>query len=104
MHLRNAGTDHVRRAFLRVVFLSVLSAALPTFVLAQVQTGNMSLAATTGARQQVDLRFNGEYVFGLSKAVVRSSLVSFLKAPVLLVTVPVDVALLPPALFGGFLR
>ena len=48
--------------------------------------------------------YTSEYIFGFSKGVVRSTLSPAVKPVLLLVTVPVDLALLPFAAIGGFLR
>ena len=60
------------------------------------------------ARDSVDLESHGgystEYIFGMTKGVMRSTLVPALKPVVLLFTVPLDIAFLPFAAIGGFFR
>ncbi|MDG2051000.1 MAG: hypothetical protein P8M78_12630 [Myxococcota bacterium] len=60
------------------------------------------------ARDSVDLESHGgystEYIFGMTKGVMRSTLVPALKPVVLLFTIPLDLAFLPFAAIGGFFR
>ena len=60
------------------------------------------------ARDTVDLESHGgyssEYIFGMTKGVMRSTLVPALKPVVLLFTIPLDIAFLPFAAIGGFFR
>jgi hypothetical protein len=60
------------------------------------------------ARDSVDLEDHGgyttEYIFGMTKGVMRSTLTPALKPVVLLLTVPLDIAFLPFAAIGGFFR
>jgi hypothetical protein len=46
--------------------------------------------------------YNGRYIFALSKGVARSTMVTPLKPPLFILTIPLDIALLPFALIGGF--
>lgn len=46
--------------------------------------------------------WNGDYVFGITRSLVRSTVVPAAKAPLFLFTVPLDIAFLPFALIGGF--
>ncbi|MFO0691551.1 MAG: hypothetical protein U0900_22835 [Myxococcota bacterium] len=46
--------------------------------------------------------WNGDYVFGMSRSLARSTIVPAAKAPLFLFTVPLDVVFLPFALIGGF--
>ena len=48
--------------------------------------------------------YSGEYIFGLTKGIMRSTMVGALKPIVLLVTVPLDIAFLPFAVIAGFFR
>jgi hypothetical protein len=48
--------------------------------------------------------YSSEYIFGLTKGVMRSTMVGALKPMVLLLTVPLDIAFLPFAAIGGFFR
>jgi hypothetical protein len=48
--------------------------------------------------------YTSEYIFGMSKAIMRSTLTPALKPAVLLLTVPLDLVLLPFAALGGFFR
>ena len=45
--------------------------------------------------------WNGDYVFGVTRALVKSTIVPAGKAPLFLLTVPVDLAFLPFALIGN---
>lgn len=51
-----------------------------------------------------DDRYSTEYIFGMTKGVMRSTLEPALKPPVLILTVPLDIAFLPFAAIGGFFR
>ncbi|MBK7951415.1 MAG: hypothetical protein IPK00_22295 [Deltaproteobacteria bacterium] len=46
--------------------------------------------------------WNSDYVFGITRSLVRSTIVPAGKAPLFLFTVPLDIAFLPFALIGGF--
>lgn len=48
--------------------------------------------------------FSGEYVFGMTKSVMRSTLTPALKPAALIFTIPLDLVTLPFAVVGGFLR
>ena len=60
------------------------------------------------ARDTADLEdhggYTGEYIFGMTKGVMRSTLTPALKPVVLLLTVPLDIVFLPFAAIGGFFR
>ena len=60
------------------------------------------------ARDSVDLEehggWTGEYVFGMTKGLMRSTLVPALKPVFLILTVPLDLVFLPFAAIGGFFR
>ena len=60
------------------------------------------------ARDTVDLEdhsgYTSEYIFGMTKGIMRSTLTPALKPVVLLLTVPLDLAFLPFAALGGFFR
>ncbi len=60
------------------------------------------------ARDKVDLEehggWSGEYVFGMTKGLMRSTLVPALKPVFLIFTVPLDLVFLPFAAIGGFFR
>lgn len=46
--------------------------------------------------------WNGDYVFGMSRSLARSTIVPAAKAPLFLFTIPLDVVFLPFAVIGGF--
>jgi len=46
--------------------------------------------------------YNSEYIFGMSKGIMKSTLVPALKPVILLFTVPLDLAFLPFAAVAGF--
>lgn len=46
--------------------------------------------------------YNPDYLFGLSRGLARSTIVPAAKAPLFILTVPLDIALLPFAAIGGF--
>ncbi|MEE3328263.1 MAG: hypothetical protein VX252_13075 [Myxococcota bacterium] len=48
--------------------------------------------------------YSTEYIFGMTKGVMNSTLEPALKPAVLLVTVPLDIVFLPFAAIGGFFR
>ncbi len=60
------------------------------------------------ASDRVDLEsrqgYTAQYMFGMTKGVMRSTLVPALKPVALLFTVPLDIAFLPFAAIGGFFR
>ncbi|HVN84691.1 MAG TPA: hypothetical protein VMW17_07595 [Candidatus Binatia bacterium] len=45
--------------------------------------------------------YNSSYIFGLTSSVARSTMVPAAKAPLFLLTVPLDIVLLPFAAIGG---
>ena len=45
--------------------------------------------------------YNGSYIFGLSRSLASSTIVPAAKAPLFVLTVPLDIAFLPFALIGG---
>jgi hypothetical protein len=57
---------------------------------------------------KVDLESHGgyssAYIFGMTKGVMRSTLVPALKPVVLILTIPLDIVLLPFTAIGGFFR
>lgn len=46
--------------------------------------------------------YNSDYMFGITRAVVNSTIVPAGKVPLFLLTVPLDIVLLPFAAIGGF--
>lgn len=46
--------------------------------------------------------YNTDYLFGITRAVVRSTIVPAGKVPLFILTVPLDIAFLPFAAIGGF--
>ncbi len=60
------------------------------------------------ARDTLDLEASGgytnEYVFGMTKAVMGSTLAPAVKPMALIFTIPLDLATLPFAVVGGFMR
>ena len=46
--------------------------------------------------------YNSDYLFGITRATARSTIVPAVKVPLFLLTVPVDIVLLPFAAIGGF--
>ena len=62
----------------------------------------------TAARDTTSVEEHGgytsEYIFGMTKGVMRSTLTPALKPLVLLFTIPLDLVLLPFAAIGGFFR
>lgn len=71
-------------------------------------TGPEVAAAHALAADSLDLEdhgaYSGEYVFGMTKAVMRSTLTPALKPAALIFTIPLDLVTLPFAVVGGFLR
>jgi hypothetical protein len=64
-----------------------------------------SAAPKHAAGQAIDMRddtYDSSYVFGMTKGVANSTMAPALKPLVFLVTVPLDIALLPFAAIGGF--
>ena len=106
------------RAFAALVLLTFLASAPPASALApQVADDAPGIALlddgrrpdyVMAARDTVDLEehggWTGEYIFGMTKGVMRSTLTPALKPVVLLLTVPLDLAFLPFAAIGGFFR
>lgn len=60
------------------------------------------------AQDKLDLEshkgFSDEYIFGLSKGVMHSTLQPAFKPAVLILTVPLDIVFLPFAAIGGLIR
>jgi hypothetical protein len=48
--------------------------------------------------------YSSEYIFGMTKGIMRSTMVPALKPVILLFTVPLDLVFLPFAAIGGFFR
>ena len=46
--------------------------------------------------------YNGSYIFGITRALTDSTIAPAGKAPLFLFTIPLDLALLPIAVIGGF--
>ena len=105
------------RAFGIFVLLTFLASALPASALEpKVAEESPAIVFDDGrrpdyvmaARDTVDVEehggFSGEYVFGMTKGVMRSTLTPALKPVVLLFTVPLDIVFLPFAVIGGFFR
>ena len=71
-------------------------------------TGPEASAPHAMAADSLDLEdhgtYSGEYVFGMTKAVMRSTLTPALKPAALIFTIPLDLVTLPLAVVGGFLR
>lgn len=71
-------------------------------------TGPEASAPHAMAADSLDLEdhgtYSGEYVFGMTKAVMRSTLTPALKPAALIFTIPLDLVTLPFAVVGGFLR
>lgn len=91
---------------LAVIFAFVLSsgpALAANFEGARKERPHFVLAA-----DKLDLEddhgYSSEYIFGMTKGVMRSTLEPALKPAVLIVTVPLDLAFLPFAAIGGFFR
>jgi hypothetical protein len=74
----------------------------------QPWSGKESPSVVLAARDRVDLESHGgytsEYIFGMTKGVMRSTLTPALKPVALLFTVPLDLVFLPFAAVGGFFR
>lgn len=100
-----------------VALLAFVAFATPVFAAPEAAGGSGEPAvwdegrpplATPVARDSVDLESHGgyttEYMFGMTKGVMRSTLTPALKPVVLLFTVPLDIAFLPFAAIGGFFR
>jgi len=64
--------------------------------------------AQTQNRDNLDMEEHGgystEYIFGMTKGLMRSTLEPALKPVVMLLTVPLDIVFLPFAAIGGFFR
>lgn len=71
-------------------------------------SGEQPPSVVLAASDTVDLEshggYTGQYIFGMTKGVMRSTLTPALKPVVLLFTVPLDIAFLPFAAIGGFFR
>ena len=53
-------------------------------------------------RVKAEQGYNSDYMFGMSKGIADSTLVPALKAPIFLLTIPLDLVFLPFAAIGGF--
>jgi len=62
------------------------------------------LAAKDSLELETHGGYSSEYIFGMTKGIMRSTLTPALKPVVLVLTVPLDIAFLPFAAIGGFFR
>lgn len=120
--------DAGRYALITLITLGLLGAGLPALAFEAPVTGapitatppsllaegppadapypipNYVMAARDTLEVEEHGGYTSEYIFGMSKAIMRSTLTPALKPAVLLLTVPLDIVFLPFAAIGGFLR
>jgi len=84
-----------------IAVLAHHAAAAPVFT--QVERHDGDLEPRYQPREpQPEPAYDSSYFFALSRTLADSTLVPAAKAPLFLLTIPIDVALLPIALIGGF--
>lgn len=95
-------TPSAAAALAEQVVDNVATPAEPFVVLA----GNVSNRPMQASNQSIDMRdddyYDSSYIFGMTKGVANSTLTPALKPLVFILTVPLDIALLPFAAIGGF--
>jgi len=95
-----------------MVAIGLFLASLPATALDDASRGvelqQQVVSPWASAYDQLDVEdhsgYSSEYIFGMTKGIMRSTLTPALKPVVLLVTVPLDIAFLPFAAIGGFFR
>lgn len=84
--------------------VQIASAALAMSYPAVARMSSHGAASTDPARSKAEIdawHYNSSYLFGLSRGTANSALLPAFKPFVFLVTVPLDLALLPIAALGG---
>ncbi len=94
-----------------MVFVGLLLAGAPSFALDEgaSETGEAVMLSTAAmGYDSLDVEghsgYSTEYIFGMTKGVMRSTLTPVLKPAALIFTVPLDIAFLPFAALAGLLR
>lgn len=100
------------RSLVLLAAAAVLFTAMPVFAFAptepdltiepQVQTYSPYVMAYDKLDVEDRQGYNSEYIFGLSKGIMKSTLVPALKPFFLIFTAPLDLAFLPFAALAGF--
>jgi hypothetical protein len=98
-----------------LVALSLLAGAVPAFAfspdapddqLLSLERPVQTYSPYVMAYDKLDVEdrqgYNSEYIFGMTKGVMKSTLVPALKPLILIFTVPLDLAFLPFAAIAGF--
>lgn len=105
---------HVTRSWLSAALIvAILFAAVPAFAFAPsepetapsveaVQTYSPYVMAYDKLDVEDRQGYNSEYIFGMTKGIMKSTLVPALKPFFLLFTVPLDIAFLPFSSIAGF--
>jgi len=94
-----------------MISMGLLLVALPSGAIDESSRGieaQQAMPPWASAYDQLDVEdhsgYSSEYIFGMTKGIMRSTLTPALKPVILLVTVPLDIAFLPFAAIGGFFR
>lgn len=87
-----------------------LTASSPAYAETRAATADTATEMTIDApmietRSALDMRddeYNSEYIFGMTKGVANSTWIPGVKVVLFIVTIPLDIVLLPFAAIGGF--
>lgn len=77
--------------------LASVSASAPAFAAEGTQ-----VVRANGPKLEEKSGYDGQYIFAMTRAVADSTMVTAIKPPIMLFTIPVDIVLLPVALIAGF--
>jgi inosine/xanthosine triphosphate pyrophosphatase family protein len=77
--------------------LASVSASAPAFA-----TGGVQGVRAEAPRLEEKSGYDTQYIFALSRAVANSTMVTGVKPPIMLFTIPADIVLLPVELIAGF--
>jgi hypothetical protein len=96
-------------ALIALIWLGLMLVGSPALARAdQASEERVAYSDHDMTRDKVDLEdhstYSSEYIFGMSKGVMRSTLEPAVKPLVLVFTLPLDLALLPFAAIAGFFR
>ena len=96
-------------AILALVFAGAPALALDSAASAPSIAAEQPLPPSVLAYDNLDLEdhdkgYTSQYIFGMTKGVMRSTLMPAFKPMVMLLTVPLDIVFLPFAALGGFFR
>ena len=95
-----------RQIALILMFSFIFSAGSALAVSPDAQGKDLSahVLAADSLNLEDNQGYSSEYIFGMTKGVMNSTLELALKPAVLILTVPLDIVFLPFAAIGGFFR